>query len=476
MSSKVGSKRLGILVLSHLFFCVTSAYSDTWKIQETYVLPNIGLSQFLAQPPLGLQNVEDHGIDLGGIGSDLWHGREDDGPGIYWMITDRGPNGEDPRTFPVPEFTPYILKVHTANGAIEILESIPITGLDQTTVNGVTGIPNLNNTAEPPALNETFYDCFGLAGIELATNPHGLDTEGIVHASDGTFWVVEEYGPSILKIASDGKVLRRFFPEDFLNYLAPITGYNTDDSSDSVPALFGLKRKLNRGLEGIGLSPDQQILYIVLQSPLVNPDTTTGNDSRNTRILAFDIASEQIVAEYVYRFQFTGPGTNDDEFDVPSLGTTGRARPRDMKLSAVSVLDDNRMLALERTDFKAKIFLIDLRRATNILGSSWDNVSTNPSLETLNADGALEDHGIVPVSKQFVLTLDSTASIDGIPIPQKIEGMTILDGKTIAIANDNDFGVGTFQIDNSVVPPTCTLIDSGKESQILVIRLEKGIK
>ncbi len=467
---------LKIIVFFIAVHSTSLGYTESWKIQGVYVLPNLGLSEFLAQPPLALQNVNDHGIDLGGIGSDLWHSRQNDGPGIYWMITDRGPNGEDPRTFPVPEFTPYILKVRAANGTIEILEPIPVTGLDQATTNGVTGIPNLNNETEPPALNEKFYDCFGLSGTELTPNPHGLDTEGIVRTGNGTFWVVEEYGPSILKIAPDGKVIKRFFPQDLLNFLAPITGYITDDSSASVPELYGLKRKLNRGFEGITLSPNEETLYIVLQSPLVNPDTTAGNASRNTRILAFDIATEQIVGEYVYRFQFTGTGNNDDEFDVPSLGTTGRARPRDMKLSAISALDDNRMLVLERTDFKAKIFLIDLRTATNILGSSWDDLSTNPSLETLSADGSLESNGIVPVSKQFVLTLDSTATVNGLAIPQKIEGMTILDGKTIAIANDNDFGIGSFQIDSAAIPPTCTLVDSGKESQILLIRLDKAIK
>ena len=467
---------LKIFLLLITLLPTTFGYAATWKIEDVYQLPNIGLSEFLAEPPLLLPDVNDHAVDLGGIGSDLWHSRENDGPGIYWMITDRGPNGEDPRTFPVPEFTPYILKVRTTNGTIEILESIPVTGLDSVTANGVTGIPNLKNLTEPPALNEIFYDCFGVAGEELDANPHGLDTEGIVRTSDATFWVVEEYGPSILKIASDGKVINRFFPHNLLNYLSPITGYNADDSSVSTPEIFGLKRKLNRGFEGIGLSPDEDTLYVALQSPLVNPNTSTGNDSRNTRILAFDIASEQVVGEYVYRFQFTGPGDNDDEFDVPSLGTTGRARPRDMKLSALTLLDDNRMLVLERTDFKAKIFLVDLRNATNILGSSWDNIATSPSLETLNADGTLQSNGIVPLSKQFVLTLDSTIPVNGISIPQKIEGMTILDGKTIVIANDNDFGVGTFAIDNEAIPPTCTLIDSGRESQIIVIRLDKTIK
>jgi len=275
LKSRSNSVRMIILLIAILSI-VSGLQAQSWKVQGDYVLPNIDLSQFLAQPPLSLQGVDDHGTDLGGIGSDLWHSKANDGPGIYWLITDRGSNGENPRTFPVPEFTPYILKVRTVNGTIEILQAIPVTGLNPATEKGVTGLPNLNNTEEPPALNEKFYDCFGLAGIELEPNPHGLDTEGIVRTGDGNFWIVEEYGPSILKVDPQGQVVTRFFPEDLLAFLAPITGYNTDDSSVSVPELYGLKRKLNRGFEGIALSPDEATLFIALQSPLANPDTATG--------------------------------------------------------------------------------------------------------------------------------------------------------------------------------------------------------
>ena len=437
------------------------ARAQSWKSEGTHELPRVGLSEFLAEH-LGIVGVNDHDIDLGGIGSDLWHGKGD-GPGIFWMITDRGPNGEDPRSFPVPDFTPFILKVRAANGVIEILEAIPITGQGVAT-NGVTGLPNLENTEEPPAINEEFFACDQTT--DLDPNPHGLDTEGLVRTLDGYFWVVEEYSPSILKIDAHGKVVKRYFPIGLPDYLPPITGYDTE--ATSIPAIFGSKRKLNRGFEGLTLSPDEKTLYVALQSPLANPDLTAGNDSRITRILAFDIASERVTAEYVYRFQFTGPGRDDDEFDVPSIpGNTARARPRDMKISALAMLDEHRMLVLERTDFKAKIYRVDLRPATNILGTAWDDVTTSPSLETKNADGVLEASGVTPLPKQAVVTLDSTQGF-----PQKIEGITVLDGKTIAIANDNDFGVGAFEITEE----SCLLEDSGRESQVIILRLDQSLK
>jgi hypothetical protein len=124
---RLGQLGVATALTGALSFVGPAANAESWKAESTYVLPNIALSAFLADHLPGLGLVDDHGVDVGGIGSDLWHG-PGDGPGVYWMITDRGPNGEGPRTFPVPEFTPFILKVRTKHGAIEILDAIPITG------------------------------------------------------------------------------------------------------------------------------------------------------------------------------------------------------------------------------------------------------------------------------------------------------------------------------------------------------------
>ena len=365
------------------------------------------------------------------------------------MITDRGPNGDNPRTFPVPDFTPFIMKVTANEGSLSILQAIPITGLGNS-ANGVTGLPN----SLPPRDEESF-DCSGT--IQLTPNPHGLDTEGIVHTREGDFWIVEEYGPSILKVDSHGKVLKRFLPKD-LNL--GITDYAVDNSSLSIPSIFGDKRKINRGFEGIAISPDENSLYVVLQSPLSNPTSTIGNPSRNPRILQFDIRTEQVVGEYVYRFQ---PAA---EFNVPG----NVARPQDMKVSGLVMLDQRRMLVLERTDFVAKVYLVDVKAATNILGSKWDDISTSPSLEGVNTDSALEENGVRVLPKELVAILDSTDP--NTHIPEKIEGLSVLDGKTIVIANDNDLGVGTF----TDLMGSCTLVDTGKKSQLLVIRLDHPLK
>jgi hypothetical protein len=94
-------------------------------------LPRIPLAQFAASLPgrVGGELGDDHGIALGGIGSDLYPATS---PDEYWMITDRGPNGqvkvdgEKRRTFPVPGFDPTILRVRVDGAAPRIEQAIPI--------------------------------------------------------------------------------------------------------------------------------------------------------------------------------------------------------------------------------------------------------------------------------------------------------------------------------------------------------------
>jgi hypothetical protein len=60
------------LLLAILVLLLTGSIcleAQSWKVESTYVLDDIVLSGFLATH-LGLQGVDDHGVDLGGNGSD----------------------------------------------------------------------------------------------------------------------------------------------------------------------------------------------------------------------------------------------------------------------------------------------------------------------------------------------------------------------------------------------------------------------
>jgi hypothetical protein len=352
------------------------------------------------------------------------------------MVTDRGPNGlvkvdvTNRRTFPVPEFTPLILKVRAEGDSLRLLQTIPIVGQSG---RPVTGLPNLEGRDEPP------YDFSGQT--VLPYNPSGLDTEGIVHTSAGEFWLSEEYGPSIVAVDKTGRVVKRFVPRGL-----SLTGADYP-IEPALPAIFAMRRQ-NRGFEGLSLSRDEKSLYAVLQGPLNNPDLAAGAASFNTRVLVFDIPTETVTAEYLYRLEPSAPPDSD-------------VAPEAMQLCGVVALNASTLLILERTDELARLYTVDLAGATNILGTEWDNPATSPSLEQLD-DPALA--GIAALPKSLVIDL---ATLEG--IPPKLEGVAVIDRETVAVANDNDFDIaGGFDEDGNLIP-------SGSQSQLLIIHLARTL-
>ena len=407
------------------------------KVTDIFTFPNIPVKEFHNKVLPG-SVANDRQVLLGSAGSDLWRGPADPRD-EFWMVTDRGPNGQikvdgtNRRTFWVPEFNPMILRVKTQGKEVRILEALPIVGQSG---KPVTGLPNLQG------MNETPYN---YSAQELLNfNPNGLDTEGLVRTTAGDFWLAEEYSPSLVHVDRTGKVLKRYIPE----------GLKLEDTdypvANALPAIYG-KRKINRGFEGLALSDDEKTLYIVLQSPLLNPDRKTGDASRNTRVLVFDIASEKVTAEYAYRFDVSS------EFD-PNLKNS----PDEMKLSGVAFLNPTTLLVLERTDLVAKLYSVDISKATNILNTQWDDPKTAPALEALH-DPARAQVRVLP--KSLVLDLSSLYGM-----PEKIEGIALLDRHTIAVANDNDF-----DSEDSKYDAEGNDIGKGKKTQILVISLAKPL-
>jgi hypothetical protein len=178
----------------------------TTAVEQVFTFPDLPLATVQNRMlPGSIGN--DRRILLGGAGSDLWHD-----PGAprtrFWMITDRGPNGqvrvegENRRTFPVPEFTPLILEVTLVGQEVRIEQVIPLRGRSGRPVSG------LSNRA---GADETPWDYRGRE--RLPFNQSGLDPEGLVRTSRGEFWVAEEYSPSLLQISADGIIQRRLVPQ-----------------------------------------------------------------------------------------------------------------------------------------------------------------------------------------------------------------------------------------------------------------------
>ena len=102
------------------------------KVQDIYTFSETSIKDSQNKVLPG-SVANDRKVFLGSIGSDLWHGPQD-GRDEFWMITDRGPNGQikvdgnNRRTFWVPAFNPMILKIKTIAKEIRILEALPIVG------------------------------------------------------------------------------------------------------------------------------------------------------------------------------------------------------------------------------------------------------------------------------------------------------------------------------------------------------------
>jgi hypothetical protein len=355
---------------------------------------------------------DDFDVKLGGMGSDLFR-TPGAASGEYWVVTDRGPNvdttlptGGGATGFLVPDFSPLILQITVSGEQVTINKEIAIRTRKG---NGVTGLPNIAGYDAIPS------DIKGLSTSSLY-NLNGLDVEGLVRTRNGEFWVVEEYGPSLARISSQGVLLERWVPEGW-------AGQPTDYKvNKTMPGIY-LKRKANRGFEALAMSPDEKTLFIGLQSPLLNPTTAVGNASRMTRILRFDISSRKFSGEFLF------------PFELPQTVDKTTTKTTELKLSALVALDSDTLLVQERTDNSFLVSTIDLKESANILGSKWDSLETTPSLETW-AQQTPEGVSDLIASLNKKIVLDSTS----IPsMPGKVEGMAVLDDRHLVFINDNDF-------------------------------------
>ncbi|HJR21185.1 MAG TPA: esterase-like activity of phytase family protein, partial [Dongiaceae bacterium] len=158
-----------------------------------------------------------------GIGSALFH-MPGDPKDEFWALTDRGPNIDcgdaekiagmtlaqacggdgEAKLFPRPDFVPSIVKVKlNGDGTFVTTDWIPLKDAAGKTI---TGLSNPLKTAKTEA-------AFDKDGRQLPFDPNGLDTEGLVRLKDGTFWIGEEYGPSLVHVAADGKIIERLVPQ-----------------------------------------------------------------------------------------------------------------------------------------------------------------------------------------------------------------------------------------------------------------------
>ena len=410
----------------------------TWDLSE----------EVLGTTPAGQE------ILLGGMSGLFYEGETEDGKLQFIATPDRGPNGEptdvdgdgiEERPFPLPDYQAQLIRftLDRESGEFTIAEEIPLFREDGHTP--ITGLPNLQ--AGEPGTAYTDEEPVDLFGNPLDNDPFGADMESIVVAPDGTFWLSDEYRPAIYHFDAHGVLIdrcldarslapsddagsHRFIPQGTAESVGhPEGAFGTE----TLPGVYA-QRRANRGFEGMALNTDNRKLYAFIQSPIDNPDVSNAEaeaadessdfNSRNSqvlRILEVDPATGEATGEYVY-FLEGSPGVD--------------------KIGDAVYSGDGKFQVIERdsgTDADAEkfIFEVDLTGATNILGTELSTATgEDTALESMTPDD-LAEMGIQPVTKTQVLNLPSIGYTAG----DKPEGLALLPDGSLAVINDNDFGL-----------------------------------
>lgn len=388
------------------------------------VTAQTALAPFPAMPVLGT-TADGQQILLGGF-SGLHFEGIDSATGRLKFLThpDRGPNGEPKdtdgdtireRPFALPSFQPELVRfeVDPATRAVTLGQRIP---LKRTDGSAMTGLPNRTGANNAAFADEIPID---LRGSVLARDPLGADFEGVVTAPDGTFWMVEEYRPSIYHFDATGLLLARYVP----------TGSNAGGVTtgiEALPAELG-QRRANRGFEAVALFGTK--LYAFVQSPIDNPDTASDANSKAgyvCRIVEFDTVTLATTAQYAYVLEGRDGAGPDKIGDAVAVGA-------------------GEFLVVERDDLtgaaaQKKVWRVSLGGATNLQTLAAGIVGPGGTLDT-TLPANLAAIGVKPVRKDLYVDL-VTAGYDAF---DKVEGLCVIDRNRIAVINDNDFNLaGTF--------------------------------
>jgi hypothetical protein len=355
-----------------------------------------------------------------------------DGALAFYCLTDRGPNGDGPQVpalagggvsesklFPAPGFTPSIGIVHVGAQSAALMSSVPIRISATLMASGLPLPPGtLGNSAEIPLHDSLRFE----AGGKALFHAGGIDSEALAFdRRRGVLWVTDEYGPFLLKIAPDsGAVLARYAP------------------GSGLPPILG-KRRANRGMEGMTHDPATDSIHAFLQSPLsdgVAPYALTGKEEKIERYasflrwIAFDPDSGSTLRMMAY------PLAAADY----AHGRTGNA-----KLGDMVALGGGKFVVIEQGEGSEgrmfnKLMLVDTANATDIGAAAFhpDSADLERSSMLGQAVGTADWAAVTPLRKVELLDLNAIGWL-----AEKAEGLALVDAHTLAMTNDNDFGMKT---------------------------------
>jgi len=365
---------------------------------------DIKLAKYELKTPPVIGTYKDVTIREGGIsGIQFIRGSKNE----FYLITDRGPNadaneansGKETILFAFPNYAPKIFKVRLQGDSLKILKTMPLKRFDGKKASGIPNPVGFGNSGEVAWID---------ANKEAALDKWGIDSESLAIGTNGDFWIGEEYGATIWRVNhKNGKVIARYTP------------FGASEREVAIDSMIA-KRRPNRGFESIACTPNGKV-YALLQAPIYNPDKASGEASRLQRILEID-PKTNATRMFVY------------EHETP----TANIKNKDWSIGDMAAINDHEFLVLEHAVKKdenvKKVFKIDISQATPITREDF-NGKTLEQLET--AENCIAN-GITPVQKTLYMDLLANGWD---PSHKKPEGLTVVNDTTIAVINDNDFGV-----------------------------------
>jgi 3-phytase len=321
------------------------------------------------------------GTTVGGLSAISYDGKT----GTYYLISDdRSQTG--PARF-------YTARVDFAQGALRNVE-----------LTGTHPWLRADGSTFPPTSTAT---------STVAPDPEGIAVDprrsGLVWTSEGER-IVPSDGPALL---GDPWIRRATTTGGYTGQLAlpPQLHMNSQE--------FGPRQ--NQTLEGVTFTPDGRRIVTAMEDPLYQDGADpTPEHGALTRITVHDANTGLPLAQYAYPLEplfATPPAGGTDTNGVSDIVSLGH--DRFLVLERASIYSDN--------NWKARIYLVDLHGATDVLGR--DSLT------------AASGHPVEPVRKTLVTDL---SDVPGLSRVDNVEGITLgprlADGRrTVVLVSDNNF-------------------------------------
>lgn len=310
----------------------------------------------------------------------------------WWGLSDRGPGGGtlgyDAR---VQRFKLDINKVTGKISHFKILQTLVLKDEAGNPLSGLAPFPNnvLGNSIDPEGF--------------------------VVHPKNGHFLVSDEYGPSLYEFNREGIRIRSFtIPDNLIprNTTTGTANYASDTGNDAG-------KRTNRGFEGLAISPDGDFVYAMLQSAMLDEG---GKNGKLNRIVKFDYATGEAVAQYAYEMKRSGQGQG---------------------ISALMAINDHEFLVLERNN---RGLGVDAELATADKEVYKIDISLATDVANIDLNDPSSVYQKVSKSSRLLNLAANTLDAIGNKVPEKWEGLAVgprlKDGSYMMLAGtDNDYSV-----------------------------------